>query len=265
LDDTPNRQEVTDDDDERRPLLADGVNDRPKTSSEEAPKTFSVLRSILPSLSKESMSVVIKLCLIFPLDSFGSGLTQVSWQSYFYNQKFGLSEGKLGTVFLIAYVLSAFSNLAAAPIARRIGLIKTMVLTHVPASIALALIPVPNNIIIVVLLLAFRATFNSMDQAPRQAFIAAAVLPGERTAVMGAVNTLKTLSQSVGPTVTGALAGKHLFWVAFVLAGSLKLLYDVLILGMFLGYRTVEDRTEERVNDERAIQDEERENIAGLP
>lgn len=246
-------------DDETQPLLADEVHERPKTPDEERPKKVSALRSLLPSLSKESAALVLKLCLVFSLDSFASGLATASWQVYFFHQKFGLGEGKLGSIFFVLYILSAVSNLAASPIVRRVGLIKTMVLTHVPASIALALIPIPNSVVIAVALLAFRATTNSMDQAPRQAFIAAAVHPGERTAVMGAVNVVKTLSQSGGPAVTGALAGRNLFWLAFIIAGSLKLLYDMLILGMFLGYRTIEDRAEERNNDARQTQDEEQE------
>ena len=216
-----------------------------------------MLWSLLPPLSRESAAVVFKLCLLFALDSFASGLTPQSWQTYFFHQKFGLSEGKLGSIFFTASVLSAISNIAAAPIARRIGLIKTMVLTHVPASIALALLPVPNSAAVAVLLLAFRACTASMDQAPRQAFLAAAVLPGERTAVMGAVNVVKTLSQSTGPVVTGAFAERSLFWVAFVTAGALKLLYDFLILGMFLGYQTVEERAEDRANTQRLSDGEE--------
>ena len=86
-----------------------------------------------------------------------------------------------------------------------------------------------------------------MDQAPRQAFLAAAVLPGERTAVMGIVNVVKTLSQSLGPLITGALAGRGKFWIAFVVAGALKLGYDLLMLGLFLGYRTQEERAEAAV------------------
>ena len=177
--------------------------------------------------------------------------------TYFFNQKFHLSEGKLGTIFFVASVISSVSNLVAASLARRLGLIKTMVFTHVPASIALALIPVPDNVGIAVALLAFRASTNSMDQAPRQAFLAAAVLPGERTAVMGISNVVKTLSQSIGPVVTGALAERSLFWVAFVTAGALKLFYDFLILAMFLGYKTIEERAEQRINAERRNNEEE--------
>ena len=235
------------DEDETRPLLANGHVEPTKPDAEGVSQLRSALTSFLPLLSKDSAAVVLKLCLLFALDSFGSGLIPQSWQTYFFNQKFKLSEEKLGSIFFVTGVLAAISNIAAAPIARRIGLIKTMVLTHVPASIALALIPVPSNVIVAVILLFFRACTNSMDQAPRQAFLAAAVLPGERTAVMGAVNVVKTLAQSVSPVLTGVLAERHLFWVAFVAAGALKLLYDVLILALFLGHQTIEERSQERV------------------
>lgn len=89
-----------------------------------------------------------------------------------------------------------------------------------------------------------------MDQAPRQAFLAAAVLPGERTAVMGIVNVVKTLSQSGGPVVTGSLAGVGRFGVAFVVAGGLKAGYDLSMLGLFLGFRGREDE-EDREGGER--------------
>ena len=257
-------QAVQADHDETQPLLANGAIERPKTSVDDQ-QNPPFLRSLLPAISKESAALVFRLCLLFALDSFASGLTPQSWQTYFFHQKFHLGEGKLGSIFFATSILSAISNIAAAPIARRIGLIKTMVLTHVPASIALALIPVPNNAIVAIALLLFRSCTNSMDQAPRQAFLAAAVLPGERTAVMGAVNVVKTLSQSLGPLVTGAFAERSLFWLAFVIAGTLKLVYDVLILGMFLGYRTVEERAEDRVNAQRQADEEDIDSAAPPP
>ena len=241
--------------DETRPLLSEDAvdNHKPKASSA---KPASWLKSILPSVSKESQSIVFKLCLLFAIDSVASGLAPASWMTYFFNRKFGLKEGSLGSLFFVTNILSSASNLVASSIARRIGLVKTMVFTHVPASVALALIPIPSNVGIAMALLIFRSSTNSMDQAPRQAFLAAAVLPGERTAVMGIVNVVKTLSQSVGPVITGWLAGKGKFWIAFVVAGCGKLVYDILMLGMFLGYRTQEERAEERVE---ATEEEERE------
>lgn len=87
---------------------------------------------------------------------------------------------------------------------------------------------------------------QNMDQAPRQAFIAAAVLPSERTAVMGVVNVVKTLSQSGGPVMTGWLAGIGKFWIAFLVAGGLKASYDLAMLKLFLGYRSREEEEESR-------------------
>ncbi len=240
--------------DETRPLLSEnGVdNHKPKSTS----KPASWAKSLLPSVSKESQAIVFKLCLLFAIDSVASGLAPASWMTYFFNRKFGLKEGSLGSLFFVTNILSSASNLVASSIARRIGLVKTMVFTHVPASVALALIPIPSNVGIAMALLIFRSSTNSMDQAPRQAFLAAAVLPGERTAVMGIVNVVKTLSQSVGPVITGWLAGIGKFWIAFVVAGCGKLVYDILMLGMFLGYRTQEERAEERVEE---TEEEERE------
>lgn len=84
-----------------------------------------------------------------------------------------------------------------------------------------------------------------MDVAPRSAFLAAVVLPNERTAVMGTINVVKTSGQSVGPLITGILAHHRLFWVAFVAAGSLKGVYDLGMLAVFVGHKTHEDRIEE--------------------
>jgi MFS family permease len=248
---------------ETRPLLAD-PDDGPTpqsssaddNSTKKASRITAKIKSILPSLSPESTSLVTRLCLLFAIDSIASGLTPSSWITYWLHGKFHLAEGFLGTLFFVLNIFSSASNLVASSLARRIGLIKTMVFTHVPASIALTLVPFPSSVGVVIALLVFRVSTNSMDQAPRQAFLAAAVLPGERTAVMGTVNVVKTLSQSVGPVVTGTLAGKGRFWIAFVIAGALKLTYDALMLGMFLGYRTQEERAEQRVQ---TVEEEERE------
>jgi MFS family permease len=110
-----------------------------------------------------------------------------------------------------------------------------MVITHLPSSVFLALLPVPAGLPWTILLLVGRSVLNSMDQAPRSAFLSLIVLPEERTAVMGVVNILKTLAQSAGPSVTGILAGHGRFWVAFVAAGSLKAAYDLMLLAFFGG------------------------------
>lgn len=112
-----------------------------------------------------------------------------------------------------------------------------MVFTHLPSAVFLALIPAPSSLPLSLLFLILRACTQSMDVAPRSAFLAAVLLPSERTAVMGAINVVKIAAQSLGPLITGVLAGKGLFWVSFVLAGSLKASYDVGLLGVFKNYR----------------------------
>ena len=226
---------------EAQPLLGDRHEDGDKVPIQSLSSTF---RSLLPTLSRESSNMVVKLCLLFTIDSVASGLMPGSWVSYFYNSKFALAEGTIGSLFFVGMLLASASNLAAPALARRIGLIKTMVFTHIPASIALALIPIPSNVYLSMAFFLFRSCTNSMDQPPRQAFIAGAVLPEERTAVMGLINVVKTLSQSVGPSLTGVLASHSRLWLAFVIAGGLKLVYDALMLALFLSYRGREEQVD---------------------
>jgi MFS family permease len=144
--------------------------------------------------------------------------------------------------------------LLAASIAKRFGNVKTMVFTHLPSSVFLALIPIPNSLPLAMLFLILRSCTQSMDTAPRSAFIAAVIRPHERTAVMGLFNITKTSAMSMGPTITGILASNKLFWVAFVMAGTLKSTYDLGMLAVFAGHKSIEDRDEEQ----RGAEDEER-------
>ncbi|KAI4109120.1 MAG: hypothetical protein LQ339_001926 [Xanthoria mediterranea] len=196
---------------------------------------------ILPSISSKSRTILLKLSILFSFDSFASGIATASWITYFFTTKFSLPEGTLGTIFFITSIVAALSNLVAASISKRIGLLKTMVFTHLPSAIFLALIPLPTRLFPAVMFLVLRACTQNMDQVPRQAFLAAAVLPSERTAVMGLVNVVKTLSQSGGPLLTGWLAGMQKFWIAFLIAGALKAGYDLAMLKMFLGFKPREE------------------------
>jgi sugar phosphate permease len=139
-----------------------------------------------------------------------------------------------------------------------------MVFTHLPSAIALALIPVPSSLPFAMLFLILRSCTQSMDVAPRSAFLAAVVLPNERTAVMGTINVVKTSSQSLGPLITGILASNKLFWVAFVAAGSLKATYDLGMLAVFAGHKPREEQaaeaeaTESQIAESRGAEDQER-------
>ncbi|MCJ1430832.1 hypothetical protein MMC27_000182 [Xylographa pallens] len=216
----------------------------------------------VPAMSKHSRIVLLKLCFLFSIDSFASGLVPQSWISYFFNSKFDLELGTLGSLFFVTSVISAFSNLAASALSKHIGLIKAMVFTNLPAAIMLGLIPIPNSSILAMVFLILRSCTNSMDNAPRSAFLAAVVLPSERTLTMGIVNVVKTSSQSVGPVITGFLAEAHNFWIAFLVAGGLKILYDLGILAAFMHHKTREEEIEQGDGAENEhIQEEEEVNI----
>ena len=226
---------LTDSEDES-PESPETPKQTPKPSATTAP--LQVKKSIWPVISPSSRVILSKLCLLFAVDSLASGLVPASWITYFFNRKFSLPESQLGTLFFVTNIISSASNLVASSISKRIGLVKTMVFTHLPSAIFLSLIPLPSNVGLAMTLLILRSCLASMDQAPRQAFLAAAVLPSERTAVMGVVNVVKTLSQSAGPSITGWLAGLDRFWIAFLVAGAMKAGYDLGLLWLFLGHRS---------------------------
>ena len=248
----PKKPEIEDqldlDEVEAEGLLSDEEADSPR---EPAPRSQrrKVRTSVWPNISPGSRSILLKLCLLFAIDSLASGLVPMSWITYFFTRKFSLPEGFLGTLFFVTNIVSSISNLVASSLAKRIGLIKTMVFTHLPSAIFLALIPLPGNVGLATTFLILRSCMAHMDQAPRQAFLAAAVLPNERTAVMGVVNVVKTLSQSAGPVATGWLATVQKFWIAFLVAGGMKASYDLAMLKMFLGYKSREEQQREDEED----------------
>lgn len=126
--------------------------------------------------------------------------------TYFFHEKFDMSSAALGSLFFITGILSAVSSLLAASLSKRIGLVNTMVFTHLPSALALALIPVPSSLTWAIAFLVVRSSMASMDIAPKAAFLSAVVLPDERTAVMGFISMVRTASQSCGPVITGVLA-----------------------------------------------------------
>jgi MFS family permease len=215
-------------------------------------------KSKFSQISKESRPTLYKLCALMSIDSLSSGMAAFSLINLYLDRKFSLPKSYLGDSMSGVWAVSAFMNIWSSAIARRIGLIKAMVFTHLPSAVFLALLPAPRSWWLTLVLLVARAALNSMDQAPRAAFISAVVKPEERTAVMGIVNVLKILAQSGGPSVTGSLAGANLFWLAFVLAGSLKGSYDLGLLCMFVNVRLHEHERDgakgayERVQQEEA-------------
>lgn len=120
--------------------------------------------------------------------------------------------------------------------------LQTMVFTHLPSAICLSLIGVPSTLWLTLVFLIGRACTQSMDVAPRSAFLASILPADSRTASMGVINVVKTTAQSVGPAVTGLWAGSGLFWISFLVAGCLKAVYDV---GMLLTFATRDKKERE--------------------
>ncbi|KAK3493450.1 major facilitator superfamily domain-containing protein [Neurospora crassa] len=188
-------------------------------------------------ISRSTLSVMLILWALLMIDNLADGMVSMSWTTYYMDQKFHLPKSMLGDFLSVAYFLAALSSVFAGPLARHIGLVNTMVFTHIPSSAAVLFFPLPKSVTATFALLLVRVGLNNMDQAPRAALIAAVVKPEERTAVMGITGTLRTLASTMGPSVTGVLADGGRFWVAFVVAGALRLTYDLGIFTMFINIK----------------------------
>lgn len=204
-------------------------------SAQPKKKSFTI-SNLSPKLLRSIVDIVVKLSLLFALDSFASSLVSMSWQSYYIKQKFHISASVLGSVFFATGIVSAFTSLLSTSLTKRLGPVVTMVATHLPASILLALVPLPSSLYVTMAILVIRASTQSMDVAPKHVFLATLVPDSQRTAVFGWVNVVKTLAQVIGPSVVGVLSQHGVLWVSFIIAGSLKATYDLGILGTFLAY-----------------------------
>ena len=208
-------------------------------SYSKAPKVTTTMRKIGNTasirLSPESRPILLKLCILFAVNSFATGMLPVTLMAWYANWRFRwFLLHRLGYAMAAVWLVSSIANLFSSSVARRLGLVRAMVFTHLPNAIFLAFIPLASTWWLMLMLLLASSAFGSMDQAPRSAFVAAVFLPSERTAVMGTINLVKTLASAGGPLVTGYFY-QHKKWTwVFVISAALKVLYDVGLLAMFL-------------------------------
>jgi MFS family permease len=203
-----------------------------------------------PSLSPErfrfglgpSRPLVMRLAALFALDSFGGGLAIQSVLAWWLAERFAASTATLGSVFFATSVLAGLSAPAAAALARRFGLVNTMVFTHVPANLLLVAFPFAPSLSAAIAILAVRGAISQMDVPPRQSYVMAIVRPDERAAAAGFASMARTLGGSASPALAGALLQLSLPGAPFVAAGALKLLYDLLFLASFRRLRPPEER-----------------------
>ncbi|MGE5174512.1 MAG: MFS transporter [Betaproteobacteria bacterium] len=182
----------------------------------------------------DSRRVVMKLSGLFALDAFAGGFVIQSMVAYWFHIKFGIDAGVLGSIFFGANILAGVSALLAARIALRIGLINTMVFTHIPSNVLLCLVPLMPNLFLAVAVLLLRFSISQMDVPTRQSYTMAVVAPDERAAASGVTTIARSVGAAISPAFSGVfLAYPVLLSVPFFAAGGLKIIYDLLLYKSF--------------------------------
>ena len=185
------------------------------------------------SVSAETKSTIKRISALFAIDAFGGGFLTDALVSYWFFRRFGIAESQLALLFFTVHVLNALSHLGAAWLARRIGLIKTMVFTHLPSSmflIAAAFMPSARWAIVLFLL---RESLVEMDVPTRQSYVAAVVQPGERTFAAGVTNLVRNGAWAAASAVAGVFMQQVAFAAPLLLGGGLKIIYDGLLWRAF--------------------------------
>ena len=193
-----------------------------------------ILKPLTQTLSPASKKIVGKLSGLFAIDSFGGGFVIQSIVSLWFFTKFGADLTLLSYIFSIAGVLTAFSFLASAKIADRIGLINTMVFTHIPSNILLILVAFSPTLPIAVAFYLARMALSQMDIPTRQSYIVAVVKEDERTAAAGITNISRNITQAISPSIAGSiLQSVSLLFAPFLLGGLVKIIYDIALFFSF--------------------------------
>jgi MFS family permease len=180
---------------------------------------------------------VLKLSALFGLDAFAGGFVLQSIVAYWFHVRFGVEPAVLGGIFFGANILAGISALSAAWVAARIGLVNTMVFTHLPSNLLLMLVPLMPNLSLAILVLFARFSISQMDVPLRQSYTMAVVTPDERSAAAGITGIARSMGAAISPAFTGTfLVNPALLGVPFFVAGVLKVIYDVLL---YRGFRAV--------------------------
>lgn len=192
---------------------------------------------------QHSQGIVLKLSALFALDSFGGAFVVQSIMAYWFYLRYGVEPAVLGSIFFGANLLAGISALSAAAVAARIGLINTMVFTHIPSNLLLMLVPLMPNLPLAITMLLLRFSISQMDVPTRQSYTMAVVDPAERSAAAGVTGIARTLGAALAPSLTGLLIGMPA-WInaPFFIAGILKIIYDVTLYRMFISVKPPEEK-----------------------
>ena len=191
---------------------------------------------------RRSRGAVARLSVLFGLDAFAGGFVVLALVAYWFNLRWGLSPETLGVVFFWVGVVSALSFLAAGWLAARIGLLNTMVFTHLPSNVLLMLVPLMPTAWLAVLVFLVRMSISQMDVPTRQSYTMAIVDPEERTATAGITNVARSVATTISPPLAGYAFSVAALGAPFLLAGGLKIVYDLLIWRTFRRVHPPEER-----------------------
>jgi MFS family permease len=201
------------------------------------------LKPISKTLNPKSKKIVTKLSGLFAIDSFAGGFAIQSIVSFWFFSKFDIDLSTISYIFSIGSVLTAFSYLIAAKIADKIGLINTMVFTHLPSNILLILLAFAPSLEIAIVFYMIRMALSQMDVPTRQSYIVAVVEEDERTASAGITNLSRNIAQAISPSITGYIIGILSLSAPFVIGGLLKILYDIVL---YINFRKIKPSEEEK-------------------
>jgi len=190
-----------------------------------------------------SRSIVFKLSALFALDSFGGGFVVQTFAAYWFHLRFGMDPAQLGAIFFGANAFAGISALLASRLAARIGLVRTMVFTHLPSNILLILVPLMPTPSLAVFVLLLRFSISQMDVPTRQSYTMAVVRPEERSAAAGVTGVARTIGASLPPVFVGLMfARPRLINLPFFIAGTLKIAYDLLLYRQFVAVQPPEEK-----------------------
>ena len=189
-----------------------------------------------------SRDIIFRLSALFALDSFGGGFVAQSFAAYWFYLRFGVNPATLGAIFFGANVLSGVSALLASRLASRFGLVNTMVFTHLPSNILLILVPLMPTLPLAISVLLLRFSISQMDVPTRQSYTMAVVHPEERSAAAGITGVARTIGASIAPVFVGLMfARPALISLPFFIAGTLKIVYDLLLYRGFVAHAPPEE------------------------
>jgi predicted MFS family arabinose efflux permease len=185
-----------------------------------------------------SQAVVLRLSALFALDAFAGGFVMQSFIAFWLSQRFGVDPVMLGVILFGANIMAAISALAAGPLAARYGLVRTMVFTHLPSNVLLILVPLMPTLPLAAIVLLARFSISQMDVPTRQSYTMAIVAPDERSAAAGVTGIARSLGVAASPLIAAPLlVGSAFMGAPFVISGTLKIVYDLLLYRRFRSLR----------------------------